>query len=144
MTTERTSLLRRADGRFAIKGVGPMMSQSQVASPFVTGSRRRRSLTSRMLRLIGDHPFAFWIPTLLVLASGLALAVADSLSGSADRLGLLLAVTLLASLLAGFTVARLVDGPDTSFQSIEEVENFCQIPVLGAVPINRVHLLRRS
>ena len=119
-------------------------NQSQFANPPATGSCRRRSLSSRMLRLVGDHPFAFWIPTLLILVSGVALTVADSLSGSVDRVGSLLGVTLLASLIAGFTVARLVDGPDTSFQSIEEVEHHCQIPVLGAVPINRVRQVHRS
>jgi hypothetical protein len=97
-----------------------------------------------MLRLIGDHPCAFWIPTLLVLSSGVALAVAESLGGSADRVGLILGVMLVASLAAGFTIARLVDGPDTTFQSIEEVEDYCQIPVLGAVPIHRARQIHRS
>ena len=115
-----------------------MLNHSQFASPTAPRPLRGQSVFLRKLRLINDHPIAFWFPTLLVLVCGLSLTVAASLSGSTDRVGLILGVTLVVSLAAGLTIARLVDGPDSTFQSIEEVESFCRIPVLGAVPIDRV------
>lgn len=148
-------------------------NESQFSSPISAGPFRPRSVPSSMLRLAGDHPFAFWIPTLLMLVSGVAITVADSLGcrftliifrgaqpsiaeatlgeqavqyfvegpdptieTSPLRLGLFLGVTMMGSLVAGLTIARLADSSDTSFQSIEEVKDHVQIPVLGTVPIN--------
>jgi hypothetical protein len=119
-------------------------TQSTLASQSTDGPERRHSLATRGLRLIGDHPVAFWLPTLVVLACGVALTVGGSLSRSPDRIGLLLGVALVVSLIAGFVVARIVDGPDATFQSTEEVEHDCQIPVLGVVPVNDDCTRRRS
>jgi hypothetical protein len=44
-------------------------------------------------------------------------------------------IVLLASLLAGFSIAQLLDRPIVGFRSIDEAERNLPIPVLGAVPV---------
>ncbi len=49
-----------------------------------------------------------------------------------------IAATVVLSLVFGLVVVRLIDGPNTTFRTVTDVQNHLQLPILGAVPITAV------
>jgi hypothetical protein len=119
-----------------------------------TSSKAARR-SSGLWDLPASRPYAFWLPAVFVLIVGVVLAVrnyrrelprpdgpmASSAAVSSDlklpRLCVSLAIVVVASMMAGFSMAHLLRRPPAGLRTVEEAQRFLPVPVLAVVPTQR-------